>query len=97
VLFRSEFAGVVAGYMLSQRAHPLPLFWRPALKVAAAVLVMAVPTALIEWSDPTDSFVGLAVSVGVGVLVYGTATFALDIAGIRGILMRRMGWSAGPS
>ncbi|MCA0319019.1 MAG: lipopolysaccharide biosynthesis protein [Proteobacteria bacterium] len=92
----AEFAGVVAGYMLSQRAHPLPLFWRPALKVAAAVLVMAVPTALVEWSDPTGSFVGLAVSVGVGVLVYGTATFALDIVGIRGILMRRMGWSAGP-
>jgi O-antigen/teichoic acid export membrane protein len=93
----AEFAGVVAGYMLSQRAHPLPLCWRPVLKVAAAVLVMAVPTALVEWSDPTDSFVSLAVSVSVGVMTYGAAALALDIAGIRGILMRRMGWSAGPS
>jgi O-antigen/teichoic acid export membrane protein len=93
----AEFAGVIAGYMLSQRAHPLPFSWRPILKVVAAVLIMAVPTALIEWSDPTDSIVSLATSVMAGVVTYGAAAFALDLAGIRGIVMRRMGWSAGQS
>jgi O-antigen/teichoic acid export membrane protein len=91
----AELAGVVAGYMLSQRAHPLPFAWRPILKVVAAVLIMAVPTALIEWSDPTDAVVSLATSVSVGILVYGAAALALDLAGIRGIVMRRLGWSAG--
>jgi O-antigen/teichoic acid export membrane protein len=93
----AEFAGVIAGYMLSQRAHPLPFSWRPILKVAAAVLIMAVPTALIEWSDPTDSIVSLATAVMAGVVTYGAAAFALDLAGIRGVVMRRMGWSAGQS
>jgi O-antigen/teichoic acid export membrane protein len=91
----AEFAGVIAGYMLSRRAHPLPFSWRPILKVAAAVLIMAIPTALIEWSDPADSVVSLATAVLTGVLTYGAAAFALDLAGIRGIVMRRMGWSPG--
>jgi O-antigen/teichoic acid export membrane protein len=86
----AEAAGVVAGFLLSQRAHPLPFAWRPLAKVVLAVLIMAAPTALIEWSDPTDSILGLAAAVVVGVATYGMAAFALDLAGIRGAIMRRL-------
>ncbi|WP_204324537.1 polysaccharide biosynthesis C-terminal domain-containing protein, partial [Stenotrophomonas maltophilia] len=69
-LVLAEAAGVVVGYLLSRQAHPLPFAWRPIVKVVAAVVVMAVPTALIEWSDAEDSILGLAMSIVTGVGFY---------------------------
>lgn len=86
----AEAAGVVAGYLLSQRAHPLPFSWLPVLKVLLAVTVMAVPTALIEWADPGDSAANLATSVTAGIAIYAAAALALDLAGIRTAALRRL-------
>lgn len=54
-----------------------------------AVTAMAVPTALIEWSNPTDSIVGFIVSVATGILAYGVAVLVLDVADIRSIALAR--------
>ena len=85
----AEAAGVVAGYMLSQKAHPLPLAWRPVVRVVAAVAVMAAPTALLDRALADGGILTFALTVIVGIVAYGLATFALDIAGIRTALMER--------
>jgi O-antigen/teichoic acid export membrane protein len=82
----AEAAGVVVGYLLSNRAHPLPFDWRPIGKVVAAVVAMAIPTALVEWSHPDEGIVGLALSIVTGVTCYAAAALALDLAGVRGAL-----------
>ncbi len=86
----AEAAGVVAGYILSHRAHPLPLAWRPIAKVVLAVAAMALPTGLLEWSLPGEGIWPLAVTVAVGVATYAVAAFALDLAGTRSALMARL-------
>lgn len=91
----AEAAGVVAGYILSRRAHPLPLAWRPIARVVLAVAVMAVPTGLLEWSLPGDGIWPLAVTVAAGVATYAVAAFALDLAGTRTALMVRLRSDAG--
>lgn len=91
----AEAAGVVAGYVLSRRAHPLPLAWRPIAKVVLAVAIMAVPTGLLEWSLPGDGIWPLAATVAAGVATYAAAAFALDLAGTRSALMARLRPDAG--
>ncbi len=86
----AEAAGVVAGYILSQRAHPLPLAWRPIAKVVLAVAAMALPTGLLEWSLPGEGIWPLAITVIAGVATYAVAAFALDLAGTRSALMARL-------
>ncbi|QCI63702.1 lipopolysaccharide biosynthesis protein [Phreatobacter stygius] len=91
-LVLAEAAGVVVGYLLSRQAHPLPFAWRPIVKVVAAVVVMAVPTALIEWSDPEDSIIGLAASIATGIAIYGVVALAIDLAGVRSALVGRIAY-----
>jgi O-antigen/teichoic acid export membrane protein len=85
----AEAVGVAAGFLLSRAAHPLPFAWQPILKVIVAVTAMAVPTAFIELSNPTDSIVGFVISVVTGMFVYGLAVLVLDVAGIRSIALAR--------
>lgn len=91
-LVLAEAAGVVVGYLLSRQAHPLPFAWRPIVKVVAAVVVMAVPTALIEWSDPEDSILGLAMSIVTGVGFYAGVALLIDLAGVRSALVGRLAY-----
>ncbi len=86
----AEAAGVVAGYLLSRKAHPLPLAWRPVIRVVAAVALMAVPTALLDRALPDGGLLTFAVTVATGILAYGLAAFALDLAGIRTALTERL-------
>ena len=85
-LVLAEATGVVVGYLLSRKAHPLPFAWLPIVKVVAAVVAMAVPTALIEWRGADESIVGLAASIVTGIVIYAVAALAIDLAGIRGAL-----------
>ncbi|QCK88534.1 polysaccharide biosynthesis protein [Phreatobacter aquaticus] len=89
-LVLAEAVGVAAGFFLSRQAHPLPFAWEPILKVVVAVTAMAVPTALIEWSDPSNSIFGFIVSVLTGIGAYGVAVLVLDVADIRSILLKRL-------
>lgn len=93
----AEASGVVAGYLLSRRAHPLPFAWRPILKVVAAVLIMAVPTAFVGGSGPTGDVATFAAAVVTGVLAYAAAAFAFDLAGVRSLVMQRLRPSGDPS
>jgi O-antigen/teichoic acid export membrane protein len=86
----AEAAGVVAGYVLSQKAHPLPLAWRPLVRVVFAVALMACPTALVDRALPDGGFLTFAVTVTSGIVAYGLAAFALDLAGIRTALAERL-------
>jgi len=86
----AEAAGVVAGYLLSQKAHPLPLAWRPVARVVAAVAVMAAPTALLDRTLPDAGILTFAITVIVGIVAYALAALALDIAGTRTALMERL-------
>jgi O-antigen/teichoic acid export membrane protein len=85
----AEAAGVIVGLALTRSAHPLPFAWQPILRVVLAVVAMAIPTALVEWSDPADSFLGLVLSVVTGILAYGLAVLVLDVADIRSLSLAR--------
>ncbi|WP_296570360.1 oligosaccharide flippase family protein [Phreatobacter sp.] len=93
----AEASGVVAGYLLSRRAHPLPFTWRPVLKVVAAVLVMAVPTTLVGWTGAHGDIATFAAAVVTGVLAYAAAAFAFDLAGVRTLVMQRIRPGGDPS
>ncbi|MFX5476443.1 hypothetical protein ABTD55_21230, partial [Acinetobacter baumannii] len=62
----------------------------PIVKVVAAVVVMAVPTALIEWSDAENSILGLAASIATGVGLYAGVALLIDRAGVRSALAGRL-------
>jgi O-antigen/teichoic acid export membrane protein len=81
----AEAVGVLAGFVLSRFAHPLPVNPWPVLKVVAAVAAMAVPTVLVERYLDSHAAIDLAISVAVGIAIYGLAAIVFDIAGIRGV------------
>jgi len=93
-LVLAEAADVVIGYLLALRAYPLRIPYRAVIKVTAAVVVMAVPTAFVERHSPGKPVWVLLLTVITGVTVYAMAGFALDLAGVRTALIRRLRPSA---
>lgn len=85
----SEAAGVVVGFLLARRAHPLPLPAGPVVRVLAACAAMAAPTWLATTlvSDPVLS---LSLAIPAGILSYGLAAVALNVMGLRGHLLHRL-------
>lgn len=82
-LIISEASGVVIGYLLAQRAYPLPLDLRPFVKVGLATLGMVVPTFLVDRALSGMGVVDIALPMLVGMLTYGLCAYALDVAGVR--------------
>lgn len=89
-LVLAEAATVAAGYLLSRAAHPLPFRVGPVLRIMAAVAVMAAPTVLLDHIIPDDAPLGLILEMAVGVLFYAGAVLALDICGLRRLLIERL-------
>ena len=88
-LVLAEGAGVVFGYLLGMRAHRLPLALLPFLKVAMAVVAMALATTYVEWHAPTRPIWNLTLTVATGVIVYAAVAFAIDLADVRSSLIGR--------
>lgn len=79
----SELAGLVAGYGLASRAHPLPLDPMPWLRVGLASALMAIPTLWLDRQLANNGVVALVLPIILGVALYGLAAYGLDIAQIR--------------
>jgi O-antigen/teichoic acid export membrane protein len=88
-LLLAEASGVAIGYVLALRAQPLPLLAKPIVKVAAATVAMAVPTAFVLFR--VDGLIGLGAAVAIGMIIYAAAAVLLDIADVRKAMASRFG------
>lgn len=79
----SEAAGVVIGAVLTRWSYPLPLDLGSFVRVGLATLAMAVPTYLVDRALSGPGLVELAAPILTGLVSYGLAAYALDIAGVR--------------
>ncbi|MBW9114076.1 oligosaccharide flippase family protein [Rhizobium cauense] len=89
-LLIAEVGGAFAGYFLSYRAHRLPFEFRPIAKVVLATGTMAVPTYFVSRHQVGNALFDLAMPIVTGVIVYSAAAFALNLAGVRTALTRRL-------
>ena len=89
-LLIAEIGGVIAGYFLSYRAHRLPFELRPIVKVSLATATMAVPTFIVDRHHTGNVIFDLTVPIVTGVVVYAAAALALNLAGARLALTRRL-------
>ena len=89
-LLIAEIGGVIAGYFLSYRAHRLPLELRAIVKVSLATATMAVPTYIVDRHHTGNVVFDLTVPIVTGVVVYAAAALALNLAGVRLALTRRL-------
>lgn len=70
-----------------QRSFPIPLDTRDILRTVVAATVMGA----VVWSMPTPpGWLGLAQSIGLGVVAYAIMYIALDILGVRAEATRRL-------
>lgn len=90
----AEAMGVVVGFLLARRAHPLPVPTGRIARVLAASAAMAAPTYLVM-RLVDDPVLSLALSVATGVASYALAAVALDVVGARGLLLERLRPSVG--
>lgn len=88
-LLFSEICGVVVGYFLSFKAHPLPLEIWPTVKICIAATAMALPTWYVETFFTEKGIIDLIMPVLTGVVAYTIAALCLDVAGIRQMLRDR--------
>ncbi|EJL49713.1 membrane protein involved in the export of O-antigen and teichoic acid [Rhizobium sp. CF122] len=86
----AEIGGVIAGYFLSCRAHRLPLELRPIVKVSLATAIMAVPTFIVGRHPTGNAVFDLTMPIVTGIITYAAAAFALNLAGVRLALTRRL-------
>jgi O-antigen/teichoic acid export membrane protein len=86
-LVLAEGAGLVFGYLLGLRAHPLPLAPLPVLKVAGAVAAMVLATTYVEWHAPTRPIWNLTLTVATGIIVFAAVGFAVNLADVRSSLV----------
>ena len=93
-LLFSEICGVIVGYFLSFKAHPLPLEIWPTVKICIATVIMAVPTWFVEGFFPNKGLIDLIVPVLTGIVAYTVAALCLDVAGIRQMLRDRFSKAA---
>ncbi|MBB3543478.1 oligosaccharide flippase family protein [Rhizobium sp. BK399] len=89
-LLIAEIGGAIAGYFLSYRAHRLPFELRPILKVSLATATMAVPTVIVGRHPTGNVVLDLAAPIITGVVVYTLAGIALNLAGVRVALTKRL-------
>ncbi len=89
----SEAAGVAIGLALTHRVYALPLFPSQAVRIAAAVLAMAIAT-LIMRQLAGAGIAGLVPMLATGAIVYVGAALLLDLVGCRKVvplIRRRLG------
>ena len=86
-LTRACAAALAHAVYLSGRAYPLPMPARETWRIAAATGVMAV---VVLAARPLSGVGGLLVQVALAVCAYGAALAALDVLGLRGILLQRL-------
>jgi O-antigen/teichoic acid export membrane protein len=72
--------GLIASFILMQRALPLPVPWTTLGRVAAATSLM---TAVVLLLPSPGGLVEILLKAGVGALVYALAALALDAGGSR--------------
>ncbi|WP_244919865.1 oligosaccharide flippase family protein [Rhizobium grahamii] len=89
-LLIAEIGGATAGYFLSYRAHRLPFELRPILKVSLATATMAVPTVIVGRHPTGNALFDLGAPIITGIVAYALAGVALNLAGIRVALTRRL-------
>jgi O-antigen/teichoic acid export membrane protein len=85
----AEGFGLLIGYWLAKAAHPLPVQPWPILRVVAATTAMAIPTYIVAQMTQAAPLLSLLAPIGVGMIAYAAAAFALNIIGIRGRLSLR--------
>jgi O-antigen/teichoic acid export membrane protein len=86
----AEVVGVVAGFVLSTYAYRLPLVIWPTLRICLATAFMAGPTYLSLHLGIENDFLALAVPVVAGATSYVVAVLVLDVAGLRGVALKRL-------
>ena len=93
-LLIAEAAGVLVGFLLARRAHPLPFPTGPIVRVLLAGAAMAAPTYMVVRLE-SDPVLSLVASIAVGVVSYGLAVLAFDVLGLRGRVADRLRLLAG--
>ena len=79
---------LVHAILLSRRIYKLPFPAREAANVVLATAVMAVALLVIPYPQGT---LGLVVQLGCGGVAYGLAAMALNVMGVRDIVLHRIG------
>lgn len=93
-LVLAEAFGVVLGFALTRRAHPLPLMVGPLLRIGLATGLMALSIVGLQSQLSGRSVGSLVALIGAGVATYGVLACALDVAGLRS---RTLGYIVGHS
>jgi O-antigen/teichoic acid export membrane protein len=77
---------LVHAAMLSRRVFPLPCPIQEIVRIGLATLIMAIA---IELMPIWPGIIGLAARVGAGLMAYGASAIALDLLGLRELLLGR--------
>lgn len=79
--------GMTATILIGRRFLPLPIPWKTLGQCAVACGLMA---GVVSRLPSHGGFIELILKASVGALVYGVAAYAMDAAGIRGVVTRRL-------
>lgn len=79
----SEVIGLAFGFVLTRFAYGVHIQWASLIKVVAATTFMAVPTMWIINLEVENTFMKLSGAIICGLVTYGVAAFALNLADLR--------------